>query len=53
VASLGPISVVVDDHDRGIRHRVDDLGVELVSDLDTVAVSVDALDDTSDLLGSL
>lgn len=31
---IGLISLVVDDYDRGIRHFVDDLGFELVSDLD-------------------
>ncbi|BAN01818.1 VOC family protein [Ilumatobacter coccineus] len=34
MASLGLISLVVDDYDRGIRHFVDDLGFELVCDLD-------------------
>lgn len=32
--SLGLISLVVDDYDRGIRHFVDDLDFELVCDLD-------------------
>ncbi len=34
MASIGLIALVVDDYDRGIRHFVDDLGFELVCDLD-------------------